>query len=106
MLDPWLRRRGWTFDGSRLTGDLRHQDGTTQARMDLRDGGFEVFLRQPPQWLRQHPEFGGCVQHRGRGWYLLNQHTRFNDPKTVVIAAEDFMQECFDTSTDVEESEE
>ena len=90
----YLRENGWRFYGTFHTGWIDKGAERTFCRMTFRNGGFEVFLHDPPKWLLKHKHYKACFTKVEEKWFFLHQNDRFDDLVLAIEGVKNFFTRC------------
>lgn len=88
--ERWLRRNGWRGDKDTRTGLFRTSFGNFTGRIELRDDGFWVFIRHPPEWLLEGWK-SECIHYVGGGFYRVHLNQSPENFVRAVCAVEHFL---------------
>jgi len=91
---PYWQERGWKQNGHHCAGYFRIIAGAWKGRAEVRPSGMaQMFIHQPPEFLRSHPHWG-CFSWRPGGWYSI--HTSDDgDLSAGILRVEEILIEAF-----------
>jgi hypothetical protein len=92
---PYWKERGWQKKGDTYRGSYRTPFGQWPGRVTLSPAGrVEVFIRNPPPVLEDHPHWI-CFNKRTGGWYFVHPSERVADVSAGILGLEKTIMEAY-----------
>ena len=102
----WLRRYGWFPRDRGYQGRFRIGQTTYLGRVECRNGGFEVHIKDPPTWMRTRRHRAGWKRIDDKeNWWWLHQSRFQGTVAETIRAMETFILQKKPKESAKEESE-